>query len=816
MQRQTAHSPARAGGWWLALGWLLACFASGVHAAENEGAILLEAPADSGLIGDKLIPFDVTVNGVNTGTWLFLERANVLYATEDAFENWRIAPDPDVAPISYRGQVFHSVNDIPGFTRTVDLNNQSLLLEFAPEVFAETRLARRAAQIPDPSPVLTSLFLNYDFNYSMSRQADGVSPDDLSTLSELGFSTGLGVLTTSVIGNNLTNYQRPEMDFRKEIDQKTGRSFNRLETTFTRDFPKRKLTLRMGDAYTKPGMLGRGVYFGGVSIGTNFGLHPSFIRQPLSPVTGLSASPSTVELYVNDVLRQVSSVPAGPFAIDNFPTLSGNGTARIVVRDQLGRETVVEQSFMTNSDLLAKGVNDWSLAAGKVRNELGTADSTYGDQFYSGFLRRGVRDTVTLEGRMEVLPSLSNVSVGVVSALPLRLLGRAAVSSSSHDVLGRGQQALMGIEYRGQVGNAVVEVQTATENYRQLGQGDLVLPVRRQVVGSWSYGSATHGSFMVGLARLERYSGDFVKTMSASYTRRIGRTSSVSVVASRAQNEMGATSTISLNLVVPLGKNRSLNSYVSAGTRQRDVNQSWSQNVGPGSNVGWRMMVGRMTNRNRIEAGINYMGRYGNVGADIGHTAGNSSLRLGTKSSIVVADGAVFATRNVDHGFAVVEIEGFKGVGVGLGSNVMAYTNKRGKALIPRLASYQNNAVQLDPRDLPITAGIDSIEKIVVPSYRSAVKVSFPVRTGRGALVQVVLDDGQPAPLGALVNIDGESETFFVARRGEAFVTGLKDTTPMTLNFRGQSCRFEVRLPPEQPEEIPRVGPFLCPGVLRH
>jgi outer membrane usher protein len=151
----------------------------------------------------------------------------------------------------------------------------------------------------------------------------------------------------------------------------------------------------------------------------------------------------------------------------------------------------------------------------------------------------------------------------------------------------------------------------------------------------------------------------------------------------------------------------------------------------------------------------------------------------------------------------------------------MAYTNKRGKALIPRLASYQNNAVQLDPGALPITAGIESLEQIVVPSYRSAVKITFPVRTGRGALVRVMLDDGEPAPLGALVNIEGETETFFVARRGEAFVTGLQDTTPMILNLHGQTCSFEVKLPaeetqePKETEEIPRVGPFLCAGVKR-
>jgi outer membrane usher protein len=93
--------------------------------------------------------------------------------------------------------------------------------------------------------------------------------------------------------------------------------------------------------------------------------------------------------------------------------------------------------------------------------------------------------------------------------------------------------------------------------------------------------------------------------------------------------------------------------------------------------------------------------------------------------------------------------------------------------------------------------------------------VKFPVRTGRGALLKIALDDGQVAPPGATVHIEGDKEEFYVARRGEAYVTGLQPANRLVLNWNGKECRFDVKLPPPDKDTIPRLGPFACHGVPR-
>jgi outer membrane usher protein len=752
-----------------------------------------------------IVPFEVTVNGVNEGTWLFVEEQEALFASTDAFAQWRVTLDTAIEPLLFRDTAFYPLSAIPGFELTVDYANQAVNLQFSPEAFAATELTNPKLERPVLNAVLPSIFANYDLNYSSTYESGAPSPRDLSTLVEFGFSTGLGVLTSSMIGRNLTND--------KVLERK--REFRRLETTFTRDFTSRNLTLRLGDTYTKDSMLGRSIYFGGVSIGTNFGLTPGFVSQPLPVITGMSATPSTVELYVNDVLRQVSTVPTGPFAINNFPTLTGSGNARVVVRDQLGRETIVERSFVTNSQLLAAGIDDWRLEAGKVRNELGIADNNYNPYFVGGFWRRGIKDSLTLEGQSQLTPEQANIGIGLVSALPIFGLGRAAFNTSSHKTLGNGSQWLLGLEYQNLRSSAVLEVQGATRNYRQVGQTSAYIPVRLQVAGSLNYSTERHGAFSLGLARIERYNDDTVTTMTASYTHHIGKRSSLSFVASKARSALTSLSSFTLNLVIPFGDNRMASTYASSRGGQQDIFQSIAQNASVDSKLSWRALAGQQLDNGRFEAGGYYFGRHGTFNSDISHQGGKTSLRLGAQSSLVFVDGHLFATKKLEDSFAVAEVEGYDDIGVGLGNNVLTKTSKKGIALIPRLMPYQNNAVRIDPRELPISAGIESIEQIAVPAWRSAVKVTFPVRIGRGALLRIVLDNGEVAPAGALVNIEGDSQQFYIARRGEAFVTGLQNHSRLVMKWADQQCLFEVELPAELENEIPRVGPLACHGIAR-
>jgi outer membrane usher protein len=93
----------------------------------------------------------------------------------------------------------------------------------------------------------------------------------------------------------------------------------------------------------------------------------------------------------------------------------------------------------------------------------------------------------------------------------------------------------------------------------------------------------------------------------------------------------------------------------------------------------------------------------------------------------------------------------------------------------------------------------------------------FNVKAGKGAVLIIKLADGSDAPSGATVQMDGQTDEFFVGNRGMAYVTGLSDAgrNVVTLKWKGQSCLLAFELPKTREDEVIKVGPLACTGVRK-
>lgn len=753
--------------------------------------------------GMRLVPLDVRVNGYKSGAWALLDKDGELHATEDALQEWRIERRPDQAAVRYRGQNWYPLKSVTGYAFRLNPVEQSVDLMFAPEAFSATRLGqdpqpRSAQAVATPEP---ALFLNIDASTTAQRARGGGSLVELGALTELGFSHRWGVFTTSHV-------------WRQGGGAGGAPRATRLESSFVHDFPARHLTLRVGDTVSRAGLWGGSVYFGGVQLSRNFALSPGFVTQPIPSLVGTSATPSTVSVYVNDVLRQTSTVPSGPFAIDNFPLLTGNGQARLVVRDLLGRETVIEQPFFTHASLLEPGLSDWSIEAGALRRNLGTTSGEYGNGFGSGLWRRGITPRFTLDAQAVWSAALRGAGLGGTFALPWQALGQAGLRASQSTTHGSGHEWLIGMEGEHRRHTFGLRAVGRSGGFRTLDAGpDDTATVRAERSASYSYTSERFGVTGLAFSQVRSGTSAAIATLSASHAWRIGGQGALSVNMSRVLGGGGVFFGVSYSQ--PLDGRRSTASAATWRAGQLDAYTSVSQSPDTDLGTGWRVLSGYRNAGAYGEAGFHRQAERWLVTGNASASAGQQTVRLGAQGALVWMDGRIFASRYLQDSFALVEVAGYADVGVGFQGNTLTRTDANGQALLPRLMAYQPNSIRLDPSELPISAELDDIEEVVVPPWRSGVKVTFPVRSGRAALLRIELDDGEPAPAGAMVTLPRDADVFYVARRGEAFVTGLGPSTPMQLHWNGQLCDFKVDLPPGAIDDIARVGPIACRGVAR-
>lgn len=771
-----------------------------VVAAGVIGPALAQPPVEAHL---RVYPLDVFLNGAPVGLWPVVERDGQFYAPPEAFEAWRVQRPAQADRLEYRGLAYFALSALPGADVKVDAVENSLRLNVRAEAFTGVRLRaedRHAA--PPRSEIVPSAFLNYDVSLTDNRARDAANSRSLGVLGELGTSGAWGVLTNSFAARNLLD-DTPGM----------GPRVLRLETTLRRDMPEAGYTINIGDGITRTGYLGRPAVFGGLQIGTNFGLAPQVNRRPLPVVMGQTLTPSTVQLYVNDVLRQTAKVPAGPFTLDAIPAISGNGDVSVVVRDILGRETVITQPFFVASDLLAPGLNDWSVEAGKLRQDLGSASSHYADAFASGMWRRGLTSTFTAEGRAETTRSRSTVAMAGLQAIGGQLLARVGAATSHDDVLGSGHRWSGSLDWRGRVNSGLLSAEASSRSFRYLGESVGVAPPRLQVAAQAGLFLANYGRLGAGLAVQYPYDLPRIATASLSYTAVLRDNWQVITTLSRAFGSTNAT-TLAVMLNIPLSKRNMSTTSVQARTGQTDAYESVSHSPDAGYGTAWRVLGGEQAGRPRAETAAYYFGPQGIASAELSATPEETHLRLGANGGLLYTTGKVFALPHHDTSAALVRVAGYSGIGVGLGQQVSTHTDADGYALVSRLNAYQANPIRLDPNDLPITAEIDSIEIPAVPPWRAVALVDFPVRGGRGAMIPVLFEDGKPAPMGATVHIEGEDRQFYVGRKGEAYVTGLKDRNRLRLRWHRNTCDLDVQLPPGKLDEVARVAPVTCQGAM--
>ena len=747
----------------------------------------------------EMLLLDVRINNQRLGDVVRFEQwpDGALLLPTEAWAEARLVPLPQDRSLS-DGTPAYALNAIPGATYRIDRQNLSLEINAPASAFVGSTLALEGAQAMPPPRPQPGVMLNYDL--SLARGGSGTPLTSGALLEAVAFSR-FGNLVNSALVR----------------DDGGRRSATRLDTFWRYDLPHRLETLVVGDTVGVAGGWSRPARYAGVRWGRDFGMRPGFVTLPQLSLNGEAALPSTVEVLVNNTRRLSQPLPSGPFELNNVPIVTGAGEVNLVVRDLLGRETVVRQSYYASPRLLAPGLSDFSFEAGLLRTGYGES-SSYRDGFGAATWRQGLSRSLTGEGRMELQAERRAAGVELAGLLGDWAVGRVALAASSSSTHGaeRGHLLRLGVERSTPRGGGALQYEHASRGFAPFGEaaGPLAGTQRARDRLLASLGGPVWGPISGGLSYVSqtRWDGDRVKTAGMSLSLPLWQRANLSVSMTKRLDGDGAWRA-GLSVSLPLDNGISTSTRVetaSGSPATGTVSASRNPPAGPG--LGWRV-EGSSRESQRARGGLQYNTSQAQLAADmVSDAKGEVAVRAGARGTLGLLAGLPFMSRAVGQGsFAVVDAGGLAGVPVMRSHQVVAVTDSRGLAFVPGLLPWQQNRIEIDPVDLPLDVEIGNMVQQVTPYPGSGSVVVFAVRRTRQALVVLHQPNGAPVPAGTRVRLLPGGPEFIAGRRGEVWLTDLAaELQPLRVRWPGGGCELELRVPAADGALPEKLGPLAC------
>jgi outer membrane usher protein len=689
------------------------------------------------------------------------------------------------------GQSYYALTSVLGVQSQFDELTAMLQLQLPAAMFSrsELQVVQKAAKPLLPAAIGT--FLNYQLS---AEHAFGNF--DTGVYAELGFFSPWGVVSSTQTV--------------RHVEGKTRGL--RLDTVWSRDFPERLQTLTVGDTISDSGSWGAALRLGGIHFGTNYGIRPDLITTPTLTAQGSAVVPSSVDVYINNQRVHSEQVQPGPFSIRNLHPVSGAGDVRVVVRDALGREQVITSSFYSSPQVLSRGLQQYSITAGLVRERYAVANFDYGKWAASGSYRRGLTDFLTVETHGEYLQDEGHA---LGANLALRVASQGVISATV--ALGgtddeSGWLGGLGFEHRGERVSLAFNTSYESDGFHRASEAVFDIGRRRFAgVAQAGVGFGRSGSLSFALAHRDYHEGWDEQTATLGYSLGLRNASYLQLSVNRDLGLTKATSAY-LSFSMAMGGRRSFESQAQ-GTRDEnrqrvDLQVSMQESAPVGQGHGWYLSASQ-----RGDHDARWTQRFESADVDlrVARYFGSSGQGIQARGALVSVGGTTRAVRAVDGSFALIDVAGIPDVPVYLENHLVTKTDARGKALLHNLQPYEVSRVSIQPTDLPFNTSIKSRVLEIQPAWRSGVLARFPVEKIHPAVFRLLLPDGKPVPAGSSVQLNGGD--FVVAMDGFTYVTTLDHGVGASAEWTGGRCVFRVDPPPAD-DPMPDMGNITCRLVL--
>lgn len=638
----------------------------------------------------------------------------------------------------------------------------------------------------------TVALLDYNSNFYVQQRTGSSSGGDTHSLSgNLGMMAGLNALGW-----------RLRKRINTSLSSNSSQHTQSLLTYIQRDIPVLRSQLTLGDSTTS-GDLFDSLTIRGIQLQSDDRMLPDGLRYYTPRIRGLAETNAKVTVTQRGQILYQTTVPPGPFDIDEIGALGYGGDLQVTVTEADGRKKTQVVPFAAPPMLLHQGVARFSVTVGKLQDD----SLLEKPGMAQGFYQYGIGNLYTLYGGGQLSDNYAALGLGHAFNTPLG--GISMDMTRARSQLGSGKVSSgnsLNIGFSKYVGTTDTDVTLAAYRYSSKGFYSLRDAVLEM------HGTRHNDQYLVDYRTRQRFtvnigqpvwrdgrlnfSGNFYsywsKRSSASqYTvtyNQSQRHFSWAISASRSYTSDGHNvNNLMLSFSVPLGYSSiankpAFNTLYSTVTHDNDGATSLQANAigNQGTQNELSYGVGTSVSSAKSEStqaavngNLNYQSQYGEFGstASVGNSA--RQLSLSASGSVIAHSGGVtLGPRLGDYPFALVSAPGAEGARLlnGYGSRIDA----NGYAIVPSLTPYRTNTVAVNTRGLPDTVDVLESEATVIPQMGAAVKVNVKTLVGSPAVLIVRDSKGNPLPIGANLAEEGNSSIGIIGQGGMAFVRGWK------------------------------------------
>ncbi|TAG48978.1 MAG: fimbrial biogenesis outer membrane usher protein [Betaproteobacteria bacterium] len=702
---------------------------------------------------------------------------------------------------------FVSLSRTPGLRVRLDRSRLELFIDTSTELLGETAL-----MFPRQPPVATTVtpgaYVNYDVTASRTGGQNQLGGQfEAVAFSELGSAVASAVVR-----------EPPKLGVPPQVPGnplQDPRSVTRLDTYVQRDFASSNTRLRIGDSVSVAGRFGPAVRFGGVQFGTEDAIDPRFVTLPTVDFRGSATVPSTVDVFMNSGMQRSFNVPAGNFNVTGIPTTTGTGTARMVVKDILGREVVIEQPFFNLPGQLRTGLSRYSVAAGWLRNNYSLSSNDYGSPFAAALWRYGISDRLTVELRGEAQRNGPR-GAGATLLAPLTAKQAVSISGGVSEAAGRrGQAAAASYQYVNTIWNAGAQAEWRNRDYRMIGGGIEINPYTSRLLGNAGLRLGDYGAMTLSYGQTDYVQTGLTRFALASYSLPINREWRVYASYNRRFGNLA-------DYAAYLGVNwNGADGYYGGGSAQAscaspckdDPRTDGSAYIGRRANgyegFNWQLEGNRNGGRGFGE----YLGTYGIVNAELSRSGGFSggtsttTSRVGARGSVVWMDGSAAAGQPVQD--AVIMVRAPEGAGMKItgGGGGTTRLDSRGVAVLTRVSAYDGVAVSPDASTAPLDVNIPAEPGRAATRSKSGTVLNLDIRRLSPATFTLIDRRGKVIPAGVLVFFGKQAVK--VGLDGLVYLESVGSGGAATGRKNGSRCDFVIPTPPAG-ELQPFLGALTC------